>query len=79
MGAAVAAARRRQGVFDDMVDLGLVDGHLTGRLAVRTAIEIGPIITAVTCFLREITAGLGTVLPFPQSADQEALGDQQLG
>jgi flavin-dependent dehydrogenase len=44
MDAAVAAARRRQGVFDDMVDLGLVDGHLTGRLAVRTAIELSGLI-----------------------------------
>ena len=38
---AVAAAARDGRVFDDVVDLGLIDGQLTGRIAVRTAIEMG--------------------------------------
>ena len=38
---AVAAAGRDARVFDDVVDLGLVDGRLTGRVAVRTGIEMG--------------------------------------
>ena len=38
---AVAAAGRDARVFDDVVDLGLIDGQLTGRMAVRTAIEMG--------------------------------------
>jgi len=38
---AVAAAGRDARVFDDVVDLGLVDGQLTGRMAVRTGIEMG--------------------------------------
>jgi menaquinone-9 beta-reductase len=38
---AVAAAGRDARVFDDVVDLGLVDGQLTGRVAVRAGIEMG--------------------------------------
>jgi hypothetical protein len=38
---AVAAAAHDARVFDDVVDLGLIDGQLTGRIAVRTAIEMG--------------------------------------
>jgi len=37
---AVAAAGRDARVFDDVVDLGLIDGQLTGRVAVRTGIEM---------------------------------------
>jgi geranylgeranyl reductase family protein len=40
MDAAVAAAAQDQGAFDDVVDLGLVTGPLTPRLAARTLWEL---------------------------------------
>ncbi len=41
MDAAVAAAATDRQVFDDVVELGLVDGQLTGRVVARTAVQLG--------------------------------------
>jgi hypothetical protein len=41
MDAAVAAAGTDRQVFHDVVELGLVDGQLTGRVAARTAVQLG--------------------------------------